>query len=68
MTNMTNMTNMHDMTNMSNIQNMQIPFAYALPPLEYTHPLFYITNITNMQAICNKYTHPLFLYSKKYQI
>ncbi len=61
---MTNMTNMHDMTNMSNILNMQIPFAYAHLLLEYTHTPFYITNITNMQEICNKYTHPIFIFQK----
>ncbi len=62
--NMTNMTNMHDMTNMSNMLNMQIHFAYAHPPFEYRHPLFYITNITNMQQICNKYRHPYFYIPK----
>ncbi len=63
MTNMTNMTNMHDMMNMSNILNIRIPFAYAHPLQNIHPPPFYITNITNMQGICNKYTPP-FLYSK----
>ncbi len=44
------------------------PFRICTSPLEYTHTPFYITNMTNMQEICNKYTHTLFLYSKKYQI
>ncbi len=44
------------------------PFRICTPRLEYEHPLFYITNITNMQGICNKYTHPLCAYEKKYQI
>ena len=61
---MTNMTNMYDMTNMSNIQKYANPFRIWTPLWENEHPLFYITNITNMQEICNKYEHPLFLYSK----
>jgi hypothetical protein len=47
---------------------MQIPFAYEHPLFYYEHPLLYITNITNMQGICNKYEHPLFAYAKKYEI
>ena len=38
------------------------------PLLNIDTPLFYITNITNMQAICNKYTqllHPPYFYIPK---